>query len=129
MSRSSERGAAAVEFALVLPLLVLLVVGITSVGRAFWVQTTLSNAAREGVRAMALQNSPSSATAAAKNAAAALNLTDSQIVVSPSSCPVPSTTPTTNAMVTITYPVALLGGGVLSGSVTLTGKGVMRCSG
>lgn len=129
MPRSSERGAAAVEFALVLPLLVLLVVGITTVGRAFWVQTTLSNAAREGVRAMALQNSPASAKAAAKNAAAALNLTDSQIDVKPTSCPSPGTASPSNASVTITYPLTLLGGGALSGSITLKGKGVMRCSG
>ncbi|MCT1433984.1 pilus assembly protein, partial [Dietzia maris] len=52
---SRDRGAAAVEFALVLPILLLLVLGILEFGRAYHVQTILSNAARDGVRVMALQ--------------------------------------------------------------------------
>jgi len=46
----SDRGAAAVEFALVAPILILLVVGIAEFGRAYNVQNSLSAAAREGVR-------------------------------------------------------------------------------
>jgi Flp pilus assembly protein TadG len=45
-----ERGAAAVEMALVLPVLVLLLGGIIDLGRAFMTQTILTNAAREGTR-------------------------------------------------------------------------------
>ena len=41
---------AAVEFAFIVPLLILLVLGIAEFGRAFQVQGTLSAAAREGVR-------------------------------------------------------------------------------
>ena len=41
-----ERGASAVEFALIVPLLVLLVIGIAEFGHAFQVQGTLSAAAR-----------------------------------------------------------------------------------
>ena len=51
-----QRGASAVEFALIVPLLIVLVLGIAEFGRAFQVQGTLSAAAREGARAMALQN-------------------------------------------------------------------------
>jgi Flp pilus assembly protein TadG len=51
-----DRGAAAVEFALVVPILLTLVIGIIEFGRAYNIQTTLSNAARDGVRVMALQN-------------------------------------------------------------------------
>ena len=54
----TERGATAVEFALIVPLLIMLVIGIAEFGRAFQVQGTLSAAAREGVRLMALQNDP-----------------------------------------------------------------------
>ena len=64
MSRS-ERGAAAVEFALVLPLLVLLIAGIAEFGRLYYLQTTISGAAREGVRAMALQNNAGAAQSVA----------------------------------------------------------------
>ena len=52
----SERGASAVEFAFIVPLLIVLVLGIAEFGHAFQVQGTLSAAAREGVRSMALQN-------------------------------------------------------------------------
>lgn len=45
-----ERGAAAVEMALVLPVLILLVGGVIDFGRAFMTQTVLTNAAREGTR-------------------------------------------------------------------------------
>src|SRR3712207_7415155 len=53
-------------------------------------QGTLSAAAREGVRLMALQNDPAAARAAVRNAAASLDpgITDRQITISPASCPV-----------------------------------------
>ena len=53
-----------------MPLLLILVLGIAEFGRAYNIQTTLSAAAREGVRAMALQNSASAARTATKAAAA-----------------------------------------------------------
>ena len=47
----SERGAAAVEMALMLPVLILLIGGIVDFGRAYYTQIMLTNAAREGARA------------------------------------------------------------------------------
>ena len=77
-----ERGATAVEFAFIVPLLIVLVLGIAEFGHAFQVQGTLSAAAREGVRVMALQNDPAAARAAVRNAATSLDpaITDAQIV-------------------------------------------------
>ena len=72
MSKTSERGAVAVEFALLAPVLVMLLLGITEFGRAYNAQVTLSSAAREGVRVMAIGNSPNAARTAAKNASSAL---------------------------------------------------------
>jgi Flp pilus assembly protein TadG len=46
----SERGGALVEFALVLPILLVLVFGIVDFGRAFQASITLTNATREGAR-------------------------------------------------------------------------------
>ena len=80
-SQLRERGAAAVEFALILPVLLALVLGVVEFGRAYSVQTQLSGAAREGVRSMALTDSSSTAKTTAKAAASTLNLTDSQIAV------------------------------------------------
>jgi Flp pilus assembly protein TadG len=49
--RKSARGAAAVEFAIVLPILFLLVFGVMEWGYYFFIETTVLNAAREGARA------------------------------------------------------------------------------
>ena len=122
-ARRRDRGAAAVEFALVVPLLVLLVVGIAELGRAYHVQSTLSGAAREGVRIMALQSSPSATRATVKAYAVGLGLTDGQIAVSPTSCTTGGT-----ATVTITYPFDFITS-FLGADITITGRGSMRCNG
>ena len=69
MSKTTERGAVAVEFALLAPVLVMLLLGIMEFGRAYNAQISLSSAAREGVRVMAIGNNPTAARTAAKNAA------------------------------------------------------------
>lgn len=56
MHTGRERGAAAVEFALVGSLLILLLLGILDGGRLWMVQSSLSQAAREGAREMAISN-------------------------------------------------------------------------
>ena len=56
-SKSREgksRGQAVIEFALVLPILLLVLLGITEFGRAFWTLNVLTQAAREGARVAAL---------------------------------------------------------------------------
>lgn len=55
-----ERGAAAVEFALILPILLILVGGVIDFGRLFYTQIQLSNAARDGVRLAAMGTAYSS---------------------------------------------------------------------
>ena len=52
--RLRERGAAAVEFALILPILLILVGGVIDFGRLYYTQIQLANAARDGVRLAAL---------------------------------------------------------------------------
>jgi Flp pilus assembly protein TadG len=123
-----DRGAAAVEFALVVPVLLLLVLGIAEFGRAYNIQTTLSGAAREGVRSMAVQNDPGAARAAAQRAAASLPLGDGDISISPASCPVGSEAPAATATVTITYRMAFVTS-LFAPAITLSGTGVMRCGG
>jgi len=56
----NPRGQSLVEFALILPLFVLLVVGVFDLGRAFFAYIAISNAAREGVRVFTF--SPDDAT-------------------------------------------------------------------
>lgn len=125
----NERGATAVEFAFIVPLLIVLVIGIAEFGHAFQVQGTLSAAAREGVRLMALQNDPAAARAAVRNAASSLNpgVTDAQIAISPVSCPTLDAG-STQVRLTVDYPMPYLTGFFGSG-IKLTGTGVMRCNG
>ena len=124
-----ERGASAVEFAFIVPLLIALVLGIAEFGHAFQVQGQLSAAAREGVRAMALQNDPALARSVVKDAASTLDpaITDAQITITPASCPQFGTTPT-YVRVTVDYPMPFLTTFFGSG-VDLSGTGVMRCNG
>jgi Flp pilus assembly protein TadG len=124
-----ERGASAVEFAFILPLLIVLVLGIAEFGHAFQVSGTLSAAAREGVRVMALQNNPVAARAAVRTAAPTLDpgVTDAQITITPASCPTTGPT-TTTVRLTVTYPMPFLTH-FFGSSATLRGTGVMRCNG
>ena len=126
---AGERGAVAVEFALVVPLLLLLLFSIVSVSRAFQVQATLSGAAREAARTMAIQNDLSAAKSAAVFAAStsSIPLGAGQVSISPSSCT--GAAPTANIRVTITYqfqPMGSFAGGV---AFPITSKAVLRCGG
>jgi len=51
IGRSMTAGQALVEFALILPLLILILMGIFDLGRAFYAYSVVANAAREGARA------------------------------------------------------------------------------
>ena len=124
-----ERGAVAVEFALVVPLLLIFLFSIVSVSRAFQVQATLSGAAREAARAMAIQNSQSAAKSAAVFAASTSDvpLAAGNVSISPSTCT--GAAPNTNIRVTITYqfqPMGSFAGGV---AFPITSKAVLRCGG
>lgn len=57
-----ERGAVAVEMAIVLPLLILIIGGMVDLGRLFFVQSMVTNAAREGARMKALGYTDADAT-------------------------------------------------------------------
>lgn len=68
--KSRERGAAAVEFAMVLPLFLLLVLGTIDYGYYFFVSEIVTNAAREGARAGSVLDPNASASVVATEAKA-----------------------------------------------------------
>jgi Flp pilus assembly protein TadG len=102
----------------------MLILGIMEFGRAYNAQITLTNAAREGVRAMAINNTEASARTAAKAASTQLTpaLTDGNIAFSAASCTVGS-----QMTVTVTYNLSTLTG--IAGPFAMTGKGTMLCGG
>jgi Flp pilus assembly protein TadG len=65
-----EDGAAAVEFALVVSLLVMLVFGLMEYGLAFWQIQNLRSATREGARVAAVRGNTSQISTAMENASA-----------------------------------------------------------
>lgn len=62
--RSSESGTAAVELALLLPVLMIILFGVIEFGVAFYRQAILTNASREGARLGIVQSVPPIANAA-----------------------------------------------------------------
>ncbi len=56
--KKSERGAAAMELALLLPVISALIFGAVDFGRMLWFQEVLVNATREGARRAILFNTP-----------------------------------------------------------------------
>jgi Flp pilus assembly protein TadG len=112
-----EDGQAIVEFALVLPLLMAILLGIVQFGIVFNNYETLTDATRVGARKAAVTrfigDNGASAIAAVKNAATGLDLS-SPGAVTVTSCP-PDTTCTTNdwsttgneVTVTATYPYSI----------------------
>jgi len=131
MRQARDRGAAAIEFALLFPLLMLIVFGTIDFGRALNAQITLTQAAREGARLDALGEP----NVVAQSQAAATGLSPVDVTVT--ACP-PGAGPTVNAVVNVSYsfnfvtPIGaiagLIGGsGSLGSPVTLTAQGVMPC--
>ena len=120
---TSERGAAAIEFALVLPILIMLLFGIIEFGRGYHAKVELTGAVREGARALALGKSTGEAAAATIDAAPGVSLSASNISTEP--CPAGGADGT--ARVTATYGVPYNIPLVAEGTFDISVTGVMRC--
>jgi Flp pilus assembly protein TadG len=128
-----DRGAAAVEFALLLPVLLLLIFGMIDFGRAINAQITLTQAAREGARLAALGQSTATVVSRAQTAATSLSPVTVTVI---SACPVNAgvgvdavvQTSYSFSFVTPVGSIAAMFGGVSYGSsLTLTAQGEMPC--
>ena len=88
--RSSQRGTALIEFALVLPVLLVITLAALDLGRAFLAKNVLHQAAREGVRKRVVMVDPASASdillveARVRQVAGSAGLNPTQIYVSES---------------------------------------------
>ena len=81
-----EEGAAAVEFALIVGVLAILVFGLLEYGLAFWQVQNLRAAAREGAREAAVGGSPDEIRAKMVGSAAGSLTGGENIVVTPPTC-------------------------------------------
>jgi Flp pilus assembly protein TadG len=130
--RPRERGAAAVEMAIVLPLLLLVIGGLVDFGRAYYYKTVSANAAREGARMVAMGYSTNDATVRVDSAVGTLP-TGMNSTKSYATCP--SFANVGTATVTITgfnWTVLNVVPSFFGGSVpvpTLSSTGSMRCNG
>lgn len=120
---NEDRGAAAVEFALVLPILVLIICGIVDFGRAYNANLALTHAAREAARIWALGGTAAETSTAATTAAVGLTVTS----VTTTTCAFgnPTTVTVTADFSFITPLIQNLSPGLS----TLSSNGVMRCGG
>jgi Flp pilus assembly protein TadG len=130
-AKNKERGAVAVEFALIAPILISLVLGIVEFSNFYNMQISVTQAAREGARTMAIKNDQALAKDAAKAGAPGISpsgfnasgANPTPFVFSASSC-----TSGTNMKLTVTYQGTALTG-LFGSTFKVKGEGAMQCGG
>jgi Flp pilus assembly protein TadG len=116
--RRDDRGAAMVEFAIVLPVLLLILLGIIEFGRAYNTQVSIQAAAREGARELALRHTSTDVVSATRGGAPSVDIDG----IAQTPCPA---TGDGKAKVTISETFSFM---VLPfGPLDLKATGVMRC--
>jgi Flp pilus assembly protein TadG len=98
-----DRGAAAVELAIVLPLVLVIIGGIIDFGRFFFTKIELTNAAREGVRAAMVPVATPGPLPTSRALAALPGITPPIVTVSVQQCISGSSSPT-NARALVAMP-------------------------
>jgi Flp pilus assembly protein TadG len=120
-----RKGQNLVEFALVVPLLLILVFGIAEFGRAWMTQNILTGAAREAVRVLAVQTGgPTAANARAVAVLASAGITADNVAV----VDAPAAFEEVSVTVTYNFPVVLVGfiPGLDCTTIPLTSRTTMR---
>lgn len=132
--RSAEGGASAVEFAILLPLVLLIIGGIVDFGRFFFAKIELTNAAREGARAAVVTTGTPTPGPTERVLTALPGVATPSIWISPV-CATAGSTATVTVSVSSSFewmvlePAMNLVGGGASLPPTVGGKAAMRCGG
>ena len=122
-SRGFERGSAAVEFALVLPILLLVLLALVQVGALARDQLVLTQASRAGAREAAVDGSVEAVQDAVRSAAAALHVERMSVEVTWSGA---RGDPVTVSLVYEVPVASPLAGWLLPETVTLRSSATMR---
>jgi len=133
-AKQKERGAVAVEMAMLLPLLLLILIGTIEFGRVLNVQISMTQAAREGARYAAIHYKDPGLNVTAATLAAAPSLSGLPVgVTSNASSCAPDSNVTVKTTVSLTSLSGFLDAGFFGAPgifpMNLTGIGVMRCGG
>lgn len=125
-----QRGSAILEFAFVLPLLLLLTFGIVEFGRAWLIVNTLNHAAREAVRlaatTAALKVNDSAVVSKAQGILSAAGVKGASVTnTTPSGAP-PAVTVTTTANFTFLTGIGPILNFSFAGAIPLTSSATMR---
>jgi Flp pilus assembly protein TadG len=139
-TENREKGASAVEFALVLPVLLMIIFGIIEFGFIFYDKAIITNASREGARRGIVYISNTAGVSSDVITSTVNSYCASYLVSlgSGTATPTPSTLVTGNCgvsgsslTVTVNYPYSFLVlpnfASSLSGGITLSGVTSMRC--
>lgn len=139
-TNSRERGTAMVEAAICIPLLLVLMVGIFEVGRAYETWQVLTNAAREGARMATMPSSnPDTTTALIRQYMANGQLTNAataSVVIDEGATITVNGTDVSASLVTVDYPFQFImlqpivrlvsPGATVGGPITMRATAVMR---
>jgi len=130
--RTNDRGAEAVEFAIIVIPLFIIIAALVKFASIYNAQITLTQAAREGARLAGICNQNASCLSGVvgrtQTAAPGLTLSAGQIAVTPCAPQPAPPSPPTDAVVVITYQVSI-GAPLISQTVTIHGKAHMPCGG
>jgi Flp pilus assembly protein TadG len=129
MIRLDERGASAVEFAILLPVLMLVLFGTIDFGMVMYSREVLTNASREGARAGIVQQTPKPTVGQIQSvvttylSSTGINPSNVTVTVTGAGGVFPN-----NLTVTTSYPYQFFTPGILGlgNSITLTTQTVMR---
>jgi Flp pilus assembly protein TadG len=120
----SIRGQSLVEFALVLPLFLLLLIGITEFGRAWMTRNILTGASREAARIAAIQGNTASALSRATTILSSAGISGASVNIVDDGAPYG----TCSVTVSYAFPVTVAGflPGLMGKNLTLSTSTSMR---
>lgn len=137
-SKSGQKGVAAIEFALIAPVVLVVLFGILEFGFALWRKQSLTSAVRDGARQAIVNPIVPKDTAwvrtEVKANVAGLGLDPTLAVVDCAGCPCPNPSVADHEIVvTVSYPTqflvlsALQYGGGMASTISLDAQIVMQC--